>query len=189
LKAYHGTFGKKLSEILFHGFSATIRGENRLPNDLGVGVYAFIKGEYGDPKIMAANYIRHFIQYSSNKNEKWIVLEFDISPSASILNLDSESKAFDKFRKENEKQIISVITQKFSGRQNLGLKHRGNFDGVVTQLFLRHLLESHLLKFDAVQKDTFTNISDGGYRQSNFFNGTELCVYNTGIISNIKECE
>lgn len=187
MKAYHGTLNKNVSDIKINGFSSTKRGGNRLPNDLGIGVYSFVEGDYTDPRQLAQAYICHFVKHSKNPNEPYAVLGFDVSLKALILNLDNESQAINQFRSDNLDQIKNILETKFSGKQNAGLKHRGNFDGVVIQLFLDYLLNDKGIQFDAARKDTFTNISDSGYKQSNFFNGTELCIYNQDIISNIQE--
>lgn len=133
------------------------RGKKRLPNDLGVGVYSFICGDYGDPRKMAQDYICHFTKLSKHPEDSWVVLELDISQAAIIVNLNDEMKAINQFRTDNAEAIKRIVETEFTGKQNDGLKHRGNFDGIVIKLFLEHLLSDYPVQLDGVVKDTFTN--------------------------------
>lgn len=190
---YHGTKSENVSSIITNGFNPLIFGKNRLPNDLGKGVYFFLDSNFAlSGKEMAKKYIEKFIKSSRRDNGASArVLEVTMIEDSElhILDLDGAITAFDQYRRDNDENISRIVREyKSKMGKNQGIIKRGNFDGIVTDMFIDYIKENSAEKFeiDAVKRETYTNVTDYGYRISNNSNGVELCVKNIKIIADIS---
>ncbi|KUF32851.1 hypothetical protein AK833_11925 [Lysinibacillus sp. F5] len=174
-KGYHGTNENCVTSIMGEGFKIKSYSFNRaqleqVPGDLGAGAYF-----YHESSENAFNFA-----LKENKKESIRVLECDIEvDETKILDLNDQSNS------EIFKQIMSndqsLNTLKRRYVKGIGGKGRDCLDGVIIESLIHKLGQDvHL-----VIKDTYTPFKEKP-RLSNFFNGTELCVKNKGIIKTIN---
>lgn len=190
---FHGTKAKNTEKILKEGFNPHVFGSKRLPNDLGEGVYFFIDSEFElSGKEMAKQYIEKFIRNGKDSEDtKLNVLKAVVEDDSSflIIDLDEDIVEFDKFRMKNAQEIVRKVKfYKSRMGNNKGILKRGNFDGIVTDMFIKFIGKKFLMntKIDAVQRRTYTDITSYGYKISNNDNGVELCIKNVNAIDNIS---
>ncbi|BAP84795.1 hypothetical protein LOOC260_102170 [Paucilactobacillus hokkaidonensis JCM 18461] len=182
---FHGTGIDNATKIMNNGF--TIAKSNKVPNDLGTGVYFYINSAFTfSPIMMAKNYS---IVYKRISKAKITVLQAEIDEEATLIDFDLKSNLIElvKYRDANFDKIKNILNTVEKGN---GLAARGNLDGIVIELFKTYLEEKYNVRVDGVKKNTFTPQHDlYKYKQSNMPNGRELCVYNLNRISNLKICE
>lgn len=190
---FHGTKTKNVSKIMNEGFNPHIFGRKRLPNDLGDGAYFFRDSDFElSGKEMARRYIEKFVRNGKgNSNTDVSVLKAVVKDDSSfvIVDLDKDVIAFDRFRIKNEEEIIrKVNSYRTKMGNNQGILKRGNFDGIVTDMFIKFIEKRYHnnIKIDAVQRQTYTDMTGYGYRISNNNNGVELCIKNVDAIDDIS---
>ena len=178
-KGYHATERAIASKIRNEGFN--FKKGPKFPNDLGEGVYFFVKRSKADsPEENAKNYIYTFRNFQNHKS--LLVANINIDDDQ-LLDLDDEEIQieFDRVRNLYLEKIKSEL-DKYP--DTWGGKLRGNYDGIVLQI----LLNIRNMNPDGILKDTYTPILDYksskklGYSISNFPNGRELCVRNENCI-------
>ncbi|MEK4629970.1 hypothetical protein MKZ17_17310 [Solibacillus sp. FSL R7-0682] len=175
-KGYHGTNEKCATSIEVDGFKIKSYSFNKaqleqVPGDLGAGAYF-----YHDSIDNAFN----FALKENKKAESIRVLECEIEVDESkILDLNDKknSDVFNQIMK-NDKALNTLKRRYFSG---IGGKSRDCLDGVI----IENLIHKSGQDVHLVIKDTYTPFKEMP-RLSNFFNGTELCVKNKGIIKTIN---
>ncbi|PZF87487.1 hypothetical protein C1903_12430 [Listeria ivanovii] len=136
LVGYHGTSRKQGNDILSNGFKEmkfTPNSMNRLPGDLGCGIYFFVDDSlYGFNGYDCAHlYSRRFC---SQRDTKIHVLEVDLlfTDDMKILDLDLEEnkRKFIKAKQNLTDYVNTFIKQNLKDLVNGGSYKRGNFDGV-----------------------------------------------------------
>lgn len=180
LLGYHGTSQRNLDFIKKYGFRKKVS-DNSFPNDLGFGAYFYLDRVEKEAKDNAHKYV---IRYKTEYFGK-IVIEVPISVDENKIldfNIKEAMELLEEFIRENGSRIKKEL-EKYD--HNSKAFKRGNFDGVVIDLFIEYFN----MVVDIVLKDTFTSFD--GYRMSNFVNGREVCVKNKEVIdtSNIKVVE
>ncbi|NQI71792.1 hypothetical protein HO913_01655 [Streptococcus suis] len=189
IHAWHGTTQKNAQQIRNQGFKKTTIDFNetnlRNPNDLGEGIYCFIDSMYGNGKQMAARYAHSYRDSIAKKQGCSIeVIEVEAAVQSSMmLDLDDADtrEIFIQFSQKHEMERTKIQYR----LRNDGANRRKNYDGIMVELFVRHINKQ--LKENAVQavkKDTCT-IFDGII--SNFPNGTELCIRDTTCVALIEK--
>jgi len=176
--AWHGTTQVNAKSIRNKGFNRSEVDFNntsiRNPNDLGGGVYFFIDSRYSEGRKMAEKYA-HKYRNEIAKQQRCQIEVINVSIKIEddyLLDLDDDdtSDLFIKFQKEHERQRSRVV----NNLRNDGASRRKNYDGIMVELFARHINKQ--LPDGSIQtvlKDTIT-IFDNII--SNFPNGKELCV-------------
>ncbi|EAF5538178.1 hypothetical protein HCA33_05475 [Listeria seeligeri] len=186
LVGYHGTSRKQGNDILSNGFKEikfTPNRMNKLPGDLGCGIYFFVDNySYGFNGYDCAHlYSRRFC---SKRDTKIHVLDVDLlfTEDMDILDLDVEENK-EKFIKA--KQNLTVYVNRFI-KQNLedltvdGSYKRGNFDGVYLEAMFS---KGQIKEVHAVSKNTFTRFDDNA-KISNFPNSSEVSLRKLEVIKN-----
>lgn len=182
LLGYHGTDISNKDNILKNGFkykkfNKNIK-ENRMPCDLGNGIYFYISNEFLPSP--AKNAIEYAKLYPS-PSKKVIVFKCEIEVEEDkLLNLnDLENVQIIYEYYETNKIIIDLM---FESIKESGAKNRGYILGLILELYIS--MEG--LSVDAIQKDTFTNFKP--LKDKNAFidlpNGTELVIKNNKCITN-----
>lgn len=190
IQAWHGTTQYNAQKIRQEGFNkTTIEFHDsgfRNPNDLGAGVYFYIDSKYNSGQKMAMRYAHQYRDtIAKRQNCSLETLEVNVAIKDSmLLNLDDAdtNDIFIEFSKKHESERDRIRYR----LTNDGANRRKNYDGIMVELFIRHI-NAQLRDFEvqAVQKATCT-IFDGII--SNFPNGVELCVRDTDCIR-LKERE
>lgn len=176
---YHGTDKERLEKIECSGFLPSYS-QNTLPCDLGHGVYMYIsRPEFNKecPKENAEKYLTTFKPRYINP----IILEITTRiKNEKLLNLNepANQNVFLEFKKLN----LEKIKRKFSELDDSRTKRRGKADGLILELLINNMS----IEVDAIIKDTYTPLDFDGYRQSNIYNGRELCLRN---LKNIEKYE
>lgn len=143
----------------------------QVPGDLGAGAYF-----YHESSENAFN----FALKENKKEESIRVLECEIEVEKSKildLNDNKNSDIFNQIMK-NDKSLNALKRRYLSG---IGGKGRDCLDGVI----IENLIHKSGQDVHLVIKDTYTPFKEMP-KLSNFFNGTELCVKNKGIIKTIN---
>lgn len=170
---YHATDLNYCEDIIKNGFKN--QSSESFPNDLGFGVYFYIKmDDTDDPLENSVKYIKKV----KKSYKYYIVLETQIEAENILdLNEPDNNHYFTNFMKNN----ISMIEERARLFPISGITKRGNCDGIALEMILGHLG----LTPEAIICDTFTKFNDT-YKRSNFPNGRELCLRKTDCIKNIK---
>jgi len=185
LEAYHGTKIENKEKIVSESFIISDT-PNRIPNDLGNGIYFFLdKGSnYKNPKEMAESFVKN---YRNCSNDEHIIFKVTVSDEAKLIDYNDADNAafFENFRNKSLNIILKhydrfVYHSQIKSSSIPGSLKRANLDGIVFEL-LRN--KAH---YDGVVKDTYTP-QDKKYNKSSFSNGRELCLYSLDKILEIKE--
>ena len=185
LEAYHGTKIENKEKIVSESFIISDT-PNRIPNDLGNGIYFFLdKGSnYKNPKEMAESFVKN---YRNCSNDEHIIFKVTVSDEAKLIDYNDADNAafFENFRNKSLNIILKhydrfVYNSQIKSSSIPGSLKRANLDGIVFEL-LRN--KAH---YDGVVKDTYTP-QDKKYNKSSFSNGRELCLYSLDKILEIKE--
>ena len=187
MEAYHGTAPLNAKAIMetnkveVEPFSikpdVVIPSGQRLPNDLGQGLYLFLDSELQgfDGKECAKQYAQ---KWRSDGN-KIAIIHFDFNKAPLYFldfNLPENSTRFVKLRKKLYRKIEQSLT---TFKENRSLK-RANLDGIFIEYLVQHRLQC---KVDGIIKDTYTPFYSSINTLSNFPNGRELCLRSTGAIN------
>lgn len=186
LVGYHGTSRKQGKDILSNGFEEmkfTPNSMNKLPGDLGCGIYFFVDHSlYGFEGYECAHlYSRRFC---SKRDTKIHILEVDLlfTEDMEILDLDIEEnkQKFIKAKQNLTDYVNKFITQNLEDIEVDGSYKRGNFDGVYLEAMFskRQIKEVH-----AVSKNTFTRFDENA-KISNFPNSSEVSLRKPEVIKN-----
>ncbi len=189
MKGYHGTSYENYEKIQRDGFQLHPAGRKGLPSDLGVGIYFYIEGPYAiAPEKMAKKYAGIFKKNDHVRDSKSTVVKVEFDAGIRVLDLDEEAVKVDQFRISNDVGIKNFINRfRHDKSVNKGALNRGNFDGIVLNNYLKNVERKSGKTIDAVKKDTYTALlRKWGYKQSNFFNGTEICIRNLDRITKIS---
>lgn len=184
LLGYHGTDISNKDDIFKQGFkyrkfNKNVK-ENRMPCDLGNGIYFYISNEFSSsPSENAFEYAKLYPRPS-----KTVVIfkcEIEVEEDKLLnLNENNNVKVINEYY-ENNKKIIDLV---YESIKESGAKNRGYILGLIIELFI----SNESLSVDAIQKDTFTNFKS--LKDKNAFidlpNGTELVVKNKTCIKNIE---
>ncbi|EST89910.1 hypothetical protein T233_01016 [Vagococcus lutrae LBD1] len=180
--AYHGTSYENSVHIMCFGFKDEV---GSIPNDLGHGIYAYIKreGYTDDPEENAKRYAEAY----RNSRRGTVILKLQtVVKEDNILNLNDpeNEKILNDFYQKNYDKIEKRIQILY--KENSEKPHflRGNFDGIVLEMFLNNFD----INPDAIIMDTFTNYKIiKEYKISNINNGREICIRNKNIIEVISK--
>jgi hypothetical protein len=168
---YHGTSSACKEKICKYGFNIKKYTFNKasleqVPGDLGAGAYFYLD---------SIENARKFAE-KQIKEEDIAILKCEIVVAEeNILDMDEEGNAeiFNELR-NNDKEL-KALARRY--KSNIGGKGRHNLDGVI----LESLIHKYNLDVHLVKKKTYTPFK-GLPRNSNYFNGTELCVKKKDII-------
>lgn len=185
-EGYHGTTKINKENILkeqkFHFDKFDVRvGSNRIPNDLGAGVYFFCDDTDIESKgfDMAYEYTKKYKENSIRKQNSSIeVIKTNIEcKKENFLDLDEEINHIDfiKMQKKFSHQAEMLLKRAKDDRA----KKRDNRDGIFVELLVEKL-KKQSVDVKVISKRTFTPLKQ---KQSNFPNGLELCVRNTELIT------
>lgn len=187
LEGYHGTTPLNAKSIIgtnkieVESFSITsdvvIPSGQRLPNDLGQGLYLFLNDELlaFDGKECAKQYAQKW----RNRQNNIAIIQFcfdDNELSILDFNLPENSKKFIKLRAKLYRKIEQSLTTFIQTRS---LK-RANLDGIFIEYLVQHGLK---IKVDGIVKDTYTPFYSSRSTLSNFPNGREFCLRDTSVIN------
>lgn len=191
---WHGTTTKQAEKIKKVGFNFNEYefdvDNQRLPNDLGAGVYFFVEKEFlENPKHLAKRYVEI---YKDNilKREKsspivlQAVIKFD---EDNCLDFDNQDNFEDMItlKKTLKRELYDEVNRFTSG----GIVNRGNFDGLLIEAMIKKFFKKGII-INIVSKSTFTNIEDSfgkhKIRHSNFPNGKEIAVRDVNLIEDIN---
>ncbi|HEA6159838.1 hypothetical protein [Staphylococcus aureus] len=170
----HGTNKKIYEEIQNdnHVLIPNYKDDNRLPNDLGDGIYFFGNNNRFKANICAEKYARRY----KNKDSDHITLlfyELDMNDDYTLDLDDEEHKTnFIEKREQLNYQLRTMIKN-----YNCNLS-RGQLDGLLINLMNNSL--SGTIKI--VKKETFTQFDDI-YKSSNFPNALEICVKDNSLLT------
>ncbi|EHQ8839925.1 hypothetical protein P0E52_00185 [Enterococcus faecalis] len=170
---YHGTDESILNEINKRGFKTDCV-TNRLPCDLGPGIYMYIsRPEFSvnEPKENAYKFVKNIKYFYKNP----IVLEINARFENKNTLLDMNDPINQKFFLEFKQKNLSKIEKIYKELNDNRTKKRGKIDGLVLDLMIRNTKAP----IDAVIMDSYTPFDFKGYRQSNIPNGRELCLRNS----------
>ncbi|WP_034551676.1 hypothetical protein [Carnobacterium funditum] len=175
---FHGTSETIAEEIIINSFLID-HISDRLPCDLGKGVYIFENSEKYNcqAKEQAMKYVKKY--KNGYKNPTVLKVDCHVDSDKELdMNLSANKKVFHNFMNENAGEIAEERKALIQD----GAYKRGNLDGLVIELILEHYNKV----VDLVIKDTYTSFNDiPGYKVSNFDNASEICIRNTDIIQNI----
>lgn len=190
IRAWHGTTQENADGIRRYGFNKIeidFRSTDlRNPNDLGEGIYFYIDSTYELGHKLANKYAHQYRDKIAKQQKCSIeTIEVEISLEKSkLLDLDNEDtkQFFIDFSKKHETERNKLIYS----LKNDGAKRRKNYDGIMVELFVRHInkqVPNGVVQ--AVQKETYTMFDNC---ISNFPNGKELCVRDS-ICINLRDKE
>lgn len=179
---YHATNYKNSLKIDRSGFKAS---HGLIPNDLGHGIYAYIKrnGFTDEPKENAEKYAATY----RNSPQGIVVYTLEIvtldDKVLDLNDMDNEGILND-FAQNNLENIRKKIKELYPSHAEKAQFKRGNFDGLIIEMFLKEYKASP----DVVIKDTFTKYEKlAAYKLSNIRNGREICVRNEKAIIKISK--
>lgn len=178
VKGYHGTIKSSSDSIYVNGFDYHQYDINdfeseRVPNDLGFGIYFFIDNE----KIRsqgfknAKNYAEKYVKKENIDKVTIVVADLNFN-SHRFLNLDESDNQeyFLHIMKNNETAANMIWSKTVKGEH----KKRKIFDGIFIEMLIDDIEEQMDETIQGVQKDTFSSL--GSARRSNFHNTTEIAV-------------
>ncbi|MBJ6745705.1 hypothetical protein JEQ21_04360 [Streptococcus sp. 121] len=188
MKGYHGTTPQnaqmilQAKEIKITPFTiksdVVIPSGQRLPNDLGQGLYLFLDDELlgFDGKECAKKYAHRW----RNQGNKISLIQFHFDET--VLNI------LDLNNPENLRRIVELRSKLYQRieqslttfQQNKSLK-RANLDGIFIEFLVQHALSGQ--QVDGIIKDTFTPFYSEKQALSNVPNGRELCLRNVDAIN------
>ncbi|MEB7831000.1 hypothetical protein [Staphylococcus xylosus] len=153
---------------------------NKLPPDLGVGIYFFVDrlNQVGEAKENAKKYLARWKPRYNNKIIAEMNLEIETNK---LMDLDDpiNQNEFNLFIDENEVEIYNELDNLI----NNNTKTRGNIDGLVIEMMIKEFN----LDVSAVLKETYTQFDKTKIRKrSNIPNGKELCIREYNVIK--KKC-
>lgn len=187
LKGYHGTKPQNAKDILNNNsvvvtpFKITtdfvIPSGQRLPNDLGQGLYLFLDSD--KPKFDGKQCAKLYAHRWRNEDNKVSLILFDIDES-DIFSLDlNKQENAEKFI-EIRNKLVQRVEQRLTTFKEGKILDRANIDGIFIEYLVQHFLEN---KVDLIIKDTYTPFYSSRNTLSNFSNGRELCLRNMGLIN------
>lgn len=173
ITAYHGTNKHSYSKIQKSGFiipkytfTTIPRRGDKIPGDLGAGLYAFEN---------SAENAKKFSEKFGDKSDV-VVCELQLEVSAeNILNMN-EQENLDYFNDVRNSSVYQNLYKRFEIHFRNGSR-RKCLDGLIIEHILLKAGDSvHLVK-----KDTFT-LFDNDILVSQYANGKEVCIRNKEII-------
>lgn len=185
MEGFHGTTESNLKAIIACkkidipefkiGGDFVIPKGQRLPNDLGMGLYLFLSDDslcfngYMNAKRYAAKY--------KKVNAK--VLKVRVKDDIKILDLNNPNnrKIFNQFR---EKLFDKVYYNYSSSIRDDGAKVRANLDGLFLEILIRYKFGTE--NIDGVICDSYTPFYNQYNQLSNIANGRELCLRDSSSI-------
>lgn len=178
-KGYHGTNKKNFDKI----DTPKKFKHNKLPNDLGNGIYFFInrKETVEEAIINAELYLK---RWKPNYRDKIIVEVLINLYKEKILDLDdgNNQEIFNLFIEENEENIYNEIQSLDSSNSF----NRGQMDGLILEMMIKYFD----LNLQAIIKETYTQFDESKIRKrSNIPNGREMCLKDYNAIKSKCICE
>lgn len=145
--------------------------KERVPNDLGDGIYFFGTNDFFKAHICAENYAK---KYKKNEGDFITLLFYSIDMKEEY-TLDFDDRENQKIFLEARKRLDSKIKKMVKNyKTNLSRKQ---LDGIVINLILKNKKE----EVKVITKETYTAF-DNIYENSNFPNGLEICVKDPEIL-------
>ncbi|HFI0101342.1 TPA: hypothetical protein ACGORV_000022 [Streptococcus suis] len=187
MEGYHGTTPQnaqaiiQTKEVKIKPFSiksdVVIPTGQRLPNDLGQGLYLFLDNESleFDGKKCAKQYAQ---KWKSDRNKTALIQFCFDETTLSILDFN-QPENFKRFVKLRDK-LYRKIEQSLTTFKETNSLRRANLDGIFIEYLIQHGLK---IQVDGVVKDTYTPFYSSRSTLSNFPNGRELCLRNTDAIN------
>lgn len=192
---WHGTTRESSEEIKKEGFQLKkyIFGERnqRLPNDLGAGIYFFVEDtSLQKPQALACKYVLKYKDKKLKKdNSKPEILKAEINFNKDCV-LDCDDRDNDKAILNLQKILKKELYEEACRIKSDGAAHRGNFDGLFIEMLIAKFKKDHGIDIDIVMKRTFTNVEEklGAFpiKKSNFPNGKEISVRKLELITNLE---
>ena len=187
MEGYHGTTPLNAKAIIetnkveVEPFSiksdVVIPSGQRLPNDLGQGLYLFLDSE--SQGFDGKECTKQYAQKWRSDGNKVAIIHFDFNETPLYIldfNLPENSILFVKLRHKLYQKIEQGLT---TFKENKSLK-RANLDGIFIEYLVQHGLKRHV---DGIIKDTYTPFYSSRNTLSNFPNARELCLRSTGAIN------
>lgn len=180
LQGYHGTDIANKDDILKNGFkykkfNKNLK-DNKIPCDLGNGVYFYISSEFlPSPSKNAIEYAKLYPRPSKNVVVFKCEIEVEEDKLLNLNDLESAQIIYDYYI--TNKEVIDLV---YESIKESGAKKRGFILGLVIEMFIY----KNKLSIDAIQKNTSTNFKLS--KVNNLFldlpNGTELVIKNKKCI-------
>ena len=192
---WHGTTRESSEKIMQAGFrfEEYIFGKStqRLPNDLGAGIYFFVEDDHlENPQSLAYKYVLNYKNRELNKTKsipKVLKAEINVNEDF-VLDFDEmdNTEALMSLQKLFRKELYQEIQR----LKPSGAVDRGNFDGLFIELLIAKFKKDRGVDIDIVRKRTFTNVEEKlgniPIRRSNFPNGKEISVRKSELITNLE---
>ncbi|WP_188205398.1 hypothetical protein [Desemzia incerta] len=192
---WHGTTHNSAEQIKKKGFQFEKykfgKNNQRLPNDLGAGVYFFVEDHYFEkPTALAYKYVLKYKDRElAQTNTKPKVLKAEINYDEDCM-LDLDEKDNMEAIMGLQKTLKKELYQAAKNLKQSGAVNRGNLDGLVIELLIEKFMRDYKIDIDIVAKRTFTNVEEelGGVpiRRSNFPNGKEIAIRKIELITNLE---
>ena len=187
MKGYHGTKPQNAKDILNNNsvvitpFKITadfvIPSGQRLPNDLGQGLYLFLDSD--KPKFDGKQCAKLYAHRWRNEDNKVSLILFDIDES-DIFSLDlNKQENAEKFI-EIRNKLAQRVEQRLKTFKEGKILDRANIDGIFIEYLVQHFLEN---KVDLIIKDTYTPFYSSRNTLSNFSKGKKYCCRNMRTIN------
>lgn len=189
---YHGTTEKNANDIIstktinVNEFKIdgnfTIPQNQRIPNDLGNGLYFYYHDE-SEPCYDALKNAKRYVQEFKPGTGKKAIIKVVVNDTEENEYLDfndlKEQRLFIKFREKLFEKIN--YNYKASKVKNDGASRRNNIDGIFLEAMLKYVYKDR--KIDLILKDSYTPFYNGDRQISNFPNGREVCLKNLDLIN------
>lgn len=201
LIGWHGTTKIRKENILRNKFQYNLyqlgKRNQRIPNDLGAGVYFYLKFLDDQGFIIARRYVEKFKKSELIKHNTSVdLIKAEINTKDKfVLNLSNPKtqENLEKFRQI----VIKELDEEFNALKHDGAKRRAlSFNPRKDEGLLIEFLNERLKKdfktskdyFSACTKDTYTDLANLP-RDKNGNNGKEICVRDIDIITIIDKEE
>ncbi len=146
--------------------------KNRVPNDLGDGIYVYGSNGLFKASDCAEKYAKKY-RDKGNDHITLIFYLLDTDDKHTLdLDIEEHKNALIKFRQETERRIKEMAK---NYDENKG---RGQLDGIIINLLNKKLNN----EIKVIKKQTFTKF-DEEYKTSNFPNSLEYCVKDNTLLS------
>lgn len=163
----------RLNGFEYHHYDINDFEDERVPNDLGFGVYFFIDNSalpsqgFKSAKSYANKYVK-----KENIDEVSIVVADLVFDSERFLDLDESDnhEFFLHIVRENEIEVNRIWSKTKKGKH----KERKILDGIFIEMLIDDIEKAIETTIQGVKKDTFSTL--GYARRSNFHNTTEISV-------------
>lgn len=173
ITAYHGTNQYSYTQIQKSGFkipkysfTASPKPREKIPGDLGAGLYAFEN---------SPEHAKKFIGKFHKEKDEVVVCQLQLEvDEKKVLNMNDAGNIqyFDDVRNSSD---YKMLFKRFQMHVGTG-KGRKCLDGLI----IEYIIFKSRQPVDLVKKDTYTPFDDA--QTSQFANGKEVCIRNEKII-------